>query len=142
MSFSIVKKALELFDDEGDKDKDSLKGKKKSSKPSTEKQDKFKKKRKEHRKLEKNLKKAKQLTAFDERDKYMAPDRRAANVQLLRELSTLGAASEKTVDKVVQHHTGRLSKNRAVKQNEGKSANQQSVFTDKDFDKFEKEYAF
>jgi len=139
MSFSVVKKSLELFDD-----KDAKSSKKSTIKPS-ESSGKVEKKRKHRQKSKKNIKEAAKqstVTVFEEREKYEAKDCSATNVQLMRELSSLTTASESTVNNILKHQTGRLSKNLPVKSSNKDQGQSGSVFTDKDFDLFEKEYAF
>jgi len=141
MSFSIVKKSLELFKDDDNIDKSS----KRKKKPVSAIQSPVvsaKLKKKQRRLMKKKLEGAKQhsVTAFDERHKFDVKDCTSTNVQFMHDISCLKVSDEKTVNKIVEYQAGRLAKNRpkppaAVKQ-------KGSAFTDKDFDIFEKEYAF
>jgi len=141
MSFSIVKKSLELFKDDNSSGKAAKKRKNQvATIYSTIDQAKHKKKDRRARKKKIEVAKKQIITAFDERHKFEEKDCTCTNVQFMRDISSLNVANESQVAKIVEYQTGNLAKNRPKEPVATKEKG--SVFTDKDFDRFEKEYAF
>ncbi|KAK2192278.1 hypothetical protein NP493_35g03019 [Ridgeia piscesae] len=97
--------------------------------------------RKEMRKLKQQAARhcgiRKKKTLLDDRAKFLPQDNTLENVEQLTRLTQLRATHTTTVSKIIEHNKGRLAKNRHRKED---LSSQSTVFTDKDFESFEKEY--
>ncbi|KAI0235663.1 hypothetical protein LSAT2_013823 [Lamellibrachia satsuma] len=135
-------KALELFkDDITEKEKDQRKKQKQCSNITQTVFTKRKGVKKEMRKLKQQAARnhgiRKKKTLVDDSAKFIPRDNTLANVEQLTRLTQLRATHATTVSKIIEHNKGNLAKDRLKKEEQPR---QNTVFTDKDFDVFEKEY--
>lgn len=139
MSSSILRKSLQLFDEEDQsKGKDKPKGKSSKAVESSSKRG-VRKQRKgtvDHaRKPKSSLSKESALETYN-RNKSV--DYTDDSLYYLNMISNVGGKPDaKTVDTILEYNKGKLSKNQ--KKIEAKPK-EQSVFSDKDFEDFRKEY--
>lgn len=79
----------------------------------------------------------KQKLAVEESYKYRKEDKTHSNLTFLEKLKKLDSTPSSTVNKILVHNKGNLSKNKPQDDSEKE---EKSIFSDNDFDKFEKEY--
>jgi len=124
MSTSLLKKSLELFDEEGKTDRT----KSNKGRPA------------------RTIVKNKQATLKDRKvksalesytKKNRKEDRTLGNLAVLEKISLKNSVSQDSANKILKYH---LQKSRKVVEAEPKKEAEKSVFTDEDFRKFQQEY--
>ncbi|KAL5018330.1 hypothetical protein ScPMuIL_004052 [Solemya velum] len=146
MSASLVRQALALFEeDTPTEDKHSSKKKKtpdSSSFLGTNKQGVQKKRKLLREKQNRELVMRKKKQTRSVVDEYLSScpeDRTEENLYYLQKLSAHKTTPSGASETVLNHHRGKLAKDRTAPAEAQESL---SIFTDRDFDKFEEEYDF
>jgi len=121
MSKSLLKKSLKLFDEEEKPDK----AKSNKARPIAQKKQATLKDRKVKSALDSFIKKNRK------------EDKTLQNLAALEKISLKNTVSKDSASKILNYH---LKKSRKVTEVEPKKEVEKSVFTDEDFQKFEKEY--
>ncbi|XP_061181151.1 active regulator of SIRT1-like [Saccostrea echinata] len=142
MSSSILRKSLQLFDeDEQQERKGCLKGKRKGSSKDVRMEDSSKrgiKKRKKKQHISKAKTKLSKESALETYNRNKSLEYTEDSLYYLNMISNIGGKPDpKTVNTILEHNKGRSSKN--LKKKETKPE-EQSVFSEKDFEDFRKEY--
>ncbi|XP_062601179.1 active regulator of SIRT1-like [Saccostrea cucullata] len=141
MSSSILRKSLQLFDEEDQEGKGSLKKRKGASKDVRIMEDSSKrgiKKRKKKQQTNKAKTKRSKESALETYNRNKSLDFTEESLHYLNMISNIGGKPDsKTVNTILEHNKGRSSKNR--KEMETKPASE-SIFSEKDFEDFKKEY--
>lgn len=138
MSSSILRKSLQLFEEDQPKEKDKSKGRRSKAVEDSSKRGirKRRKKTADHvRKPKSSLSKESALETYNRNKSVDFTD---DSLYYLNMISNVGGKPDaKTVDTILEYNKGKLSKNQ--KKIEAKPK-EQSIFSDKDFEDFRKEY--
>ncbi|XP_069123783.1 active regulator of SIRT1-like [Argopecten irradians] len=147
MSAAITQQCLHMFDDDfddGKTKKTRTKGtiadlgtSKKGVQKRRQQLKKHQKRRQEENKSMKNKLFVK--STIEEYKQQQAEDWTDDSINRIQEMSKVCKTSSKITQAIVAQNRGRLSKNNPLPEAEQESS---TVFTDRDFDKFEKEYDF
>ncbi|XP_060082259.1 active regulator of SIRT1-like [Ylistrum balloti] len=149
MSAAITQQCLQLFDDDlvdGDgtstsRSRVECKGSKTNSKKGVQKRRQLLKKQQKRRQEENLIKKNKIFvkSTIEEFKQQQAEDLTNESLKRIQEMSRVCKTSSKVTHTIVQHNNGKLAKNIPTPVTQQES---NTVFTDRDFDKFEQEYDF
>ncbi|XP_062576967.1 active regulator of SIRT1-like [Saccostrea cucullata] len=140
MSSSILRKSLQLFDDEDQEGKGSLKKRKGASKDVRIKEDSSKRgiKKRKKKQISKAKTKRSSESALETYNRNKSLDFTEESLHYLNMISSIeGKPDSKTVNTILEHNKGRSSKNLKEKETKPVAA---SVFSERDFEDFRKEY--
>ncbi|ESO01951.1 hypothetical protein HELRODRAFT_161158 [Helobdella robusta] len=99
------------------------------------------KKKQQEDKIEKyELNKDKTANIFSEKFKYKKEDRTEENLTAIKKLAVVPKLNTKSLEKILQHENSKKRSNPNIMQDTRKRKAEKSLFTDRDFDLFQKEY--